>query len=66
MVHFWYMYTLIAIYLISPLLYGGLHGLDRKGKTLIFVLIVLVSCREICRRCLCCRWRIRKRRLRNE
>lgn len=49
MVHFWYMYTLIAIYLISPLLYSGLHGLDRKGRLLIFILIVLVSAQAMCR-----------------
>ena len=49
MVHFWYMYTLIAIYLISPLLYAGLHGLDNKGKLLIFVLIGLVSFQTMCR-----------------
>lgn len=48
-VHFWYMYTLIAIYLISPLLYSGLQGLDRKGKLLIFILAALVSFQAMCR-----------------
>lgn len=49
MIHFWFMYTLIPIYLISPMLYAGLHGLDEKGKRLIFVLIVLVFFQSMCR-----------------
>lgn len=47
-VHFWFMYTLIPIYLISPLLHAGLHGLDKKGKLLVFVLSVLVSVQVMC------------------
>lgn len=52
MVHFWYMYTMIAIYLISPLLCSGLRGLDQKGKLLVFVLIALVSVQAMCRQLL--------------
>ncbi len=43
MVHFWFMYTLIAIYIISPLLYGGIQSLDREGKIFTVSLIGLVS-----------------------
>lgn len=42
-VHLWYLYTLIAIYVLSPIIYGGLKNLDRKGHILVFVLVVLVS-----------------------
>lgn len=30
-VHFWYMYSLIAFYLLSPIICGGLRALDKKG-----------------------------------
>lgn len=42
MVHMWFLYTLIAFYLISPILYGGLNGLNQKGKRFFLLLIVLV------------------------
>lgn len=42
-VHLWYLYTLIALYVISPVLYGGLKSLDSKGHRLVFSLIALVS-----------------------
>lgn len=42
-VHFWYMYTLIALYALSPILYGGLHALDRKGNRYVLALIGLVT-----------------------
>ena len=41
-VHFWYMYLLIALYAISPILYGGLKSLNRKGHLYILALIGLV------------------------
>ena len=44
---FWFMYTLIAIYVISPILYGGIHALDRKGHIFVLVLIALVSLQAI-------------------
>lgn len=46
-IHFWYMYTLIALYIISPILYGGLKSLDKKGHIFIFVLICLLNLRTI-------------------
>ena len=49
MVHFWYMYTIIALYLISPFLYGAIHSLKKKGHIYILVLIALVSVRTILR-----------------
>lgn len=42
-VHFWYMYTLIALYALSPILYGGLHALDRKGHIYVLILIALIT-----------------------
>ena len=49
MIHFWYMYTIIALYLISPFLYGAIHSLEKKGHIYILVLIALVSLRTILR-----------------
>lgn len=46
-VHFWYMYTLIALYIISPVLYGGLKNLDKKGHIFVFVLICLLNLKTI-------------------
>lgn len=46
-VHLWYLYTLIAIYMVSPILYGGLKNLDKKGHILVFVVICLVSLKTI-------------------
>ena len=42
-VHFWYMYTLIALYMISPLLRGALKSLDRRGHIYVFILAAAVS-----------------------
>jgi surface polysaccharide O-acyltransferase-like enzyme len=42
MVHFWYMYTLIALTLISPFLYYGLNSLDEKGAAVVAVMAALV------------------------
>ena len=41
MVHFWFMYTLIAMYLASPVLYGVVNGLDGSGRKYMFWLIVV-------------------------
>lgn len=46
-VHFWYMYTLIALYVISPVLYGGLRSLDKKGHIFVFVIICLLNAKTI-------------------
>lgn len=43
MPHFWFMYTLIAIYLISPLLYGGIKSIDSTGKKMVFISIVIIN-----------------------
>ena len=42
MVHFWYMYTLIALTLISPVLFLGVKGLSAGGKKTLAVIISLV------------------------
>ena len=45
MVHFWFMYTLIGMYLISPLLYGGLKLLSASAGRLalgIFIAAVVI------------------------
>lgn len=46
-VHLWYMYTLIALTVISPILCGGLKALDRKGHSLVFSIIVIISLRTM-------------------
>lgn len=47
MVHMWYMYTLIALYAISPIIAGGPRSLDKKGHIYILVLIGLVSFKAV-------------------
>lgn len=47
MIHFWYMYTIIALYLISPFLYGAIHSLNKKGHIYVLILIALVSLKTI-------------------
>lgn len=42
-VHFWYMYTLIALYMISPFLRGAIKSLDRKGHIYLFILLCVIS-----------------------
>lgn len=44
---YWFMYTLIAIYILSPLLCGGIHVLGKSGKRYILVLIALVSLKSM-------------------
>ena len=41
----WFMYTIITLYLLSPFLYAGLHGLTPGGHRLVLVIIALVSLR---------------------
>ena len=43
MVHMWYMYTLIAMYMLSPILAAALKSLSRSGHIYVFVLACLVS-----------------------
>jgi len=45
MVHFWFIFSLIALYMVSPLLYAGLNGLDSRAHRYIFALIVLLNIR---------------------
>lgn len=42
MVHFWYMYTLIALTMISPFLYYGLNNLDSRGVAVVAAVVALV------------------------
>lgn len=46
-ISYWYMYTLIAIYAISPVLAGGLRVLDEKGHRYVVVLASLASLRAM-------------------
>lgn len=39
---FWFMYTLIALYLISPFLYDGLNRLQSGGRLYLLILLALV------------------------
>ena len=43
MVHFWYLYTLIALYMLSPILYGGVQALGKPGRLYLFALAAAVS-----------------------
>lgn len=43
--HLWYMYTLIALTVISPILRGGLNALDRKGHIMVISIIAIISIR---------------------
>lgn len=47
MVHFWYLYTLIALYALSPILYGGIQVLGKSGRVYLFVLAAAVSAHTI-------------------
>ena len=42
-VHFWYMYTLIAMYIASPFIIVMLENISRKEHILIFALITLIT-----------------------
>lgn len=46
-VHFWYVYTLIAIYIISPILCAALRSLDKKAHILIFIIAIIPSVQYI-------------------
>lgn len=41
-IHFWFMYTLIALYLISPFLYRCFHNLPADGRKWLAVLLGLI------------------------
>ena len=41
MVHFWFAFSIIALYLVSPLLYGGLKAMGSGGRKLIFALVLI-------------------------
>jgi len=47
MEHFWFMFTLIALYAVSPLLYGALNTLDKKGRVFVLILIGMINLRYI-------------------
>lgn len=44
---FWFMYSLIVFYLLSPILRGGIAALDQKGHRFVLILIALVSLRTV-------------------
>lgn len=52
MVHFWYLYTLIALYALSPILYGGIQVLGKSGRVYLFVLAacIFLLCKQTCNR----------------
>lgn len=47
--HLWYLYTLIALYVISPLLYRMVRGLDRSGARYLAGLIAAILGLEMLR-----------------
>ncbi|MCI8478294.1 MAG: acyltransferase family protein [Oscillospiraceae bacterium] len=55
-VHFWYMYLMIALYVISPILYGGLHSLDRRGHLYVAALLAFVTVQTMLTALLPDRW----------
>lgn len=42
MQHFWFVYTLIALYILSPILYSAVSGLKTVGKKYLIILIALI------------------------
>ena len=46
-IHFWYLYTLIAIYIISPVLCNGIKMLNRQGKIFVLGIIIVVNIRAM-------------------
>ena len=46
-ISFWFMYTLIALYLVSPVLCTGLRALNRRGAIFISSLIALLLLRSV-------------------
>ena len=46
-ISFWFMYTLIALYLVSPVLCTGLRALNRRGTVFIGSLIALLLLRSV-------------------
>lgn len=43
MLHFWYMYQLVALYLLAPVLCAAFRSLDRSGHRYVLVLIGAVT-----------------------
>ena len=52
----WFQYTLIGIYLLSPLLYAGLQRAGRPGRAMVLALILLFSLRGMLRAVLPAAW----------
>jgi len=42
MTPFWYVYTLMCLYVVSPIIYGGIKSLDKKGHQYVIACIVFV------------------------
>ena len=51
-VSLWFLYALIILYILSPFLYAGLHGLRPGGHKLLLGVIALVSLRAMLAACL--------------
>ena len=47
MVHFWFAFSMIAVYAISPGLYLGLNGLDEKGRKYVLIVILVLNLRGV-------------------
>lgn len=46
-IHLWYMYLMIALYVVSPILYAAVNALDHNGKRYLLALIGLVTLHAI-------------------
>lgn len=51
-VHLWYIYTLAALYIISPILYRALNSEDEKLKKMIFIFIISIELFSVLRQVL--------------
>ena len=46
-IHFWYMYTLVALYVISPVLSVALRNLNRQGHLFVLSIIGLITLKAV-------------------
>ena len=46
-VSYWFLFALLGIYLISPVLCVGLRGLDRQGEIFVLALILILKLRSV-------------------
>ena len=45
--HLWYLYALAGLYVLSPILAGGLNSLDKTGRRFFLGLILVIECKAM-------------------